>query len=274
MGRTPDMFFRPIPSGPTTWRSTPRKTGGADLLGNRLVIIVPAESTLKLRTPRDLAAETVKHLAVGDPASVPVGKYAKRAMEKLGLWDQLKSKIVAGADVRQALAYVETGEAEAGIVYATDAAISRKVKAACDISEKLTGPVRYPLVLFDPRSRPRGGRVVLPLPGLSGGRQGVREAWLLCPSGRPRRETLMLTVEESTALRLSLQVAVCATLAGMPFAIAAGYVLARWKIPGKWLFGTALNLPLVLPPVVVGYLLLTAFAPRGPLGGACSHGSA
>ncbi len=119
-----------------------------DLLGNRLVIIVPAESTLKLRTPRDLAAETVKHLAVGDPASVPVGKYAKRAMEKLGLWDQLKSKIVAGADVRQALAYVETGAAEAGIVYATDAAISRKVKAACDISEKLTGPVRYPLVLL------------------------------------------------------------------------------------------------------------------------------
>ena len=78
----------------------------------------------------------------------------------------------------------------------------------------------------------------------------------------------MLTVEEWTALRLSLQVAVCATLAGMPFAIAAGYVLARWKIPGKWLFETALNLPLVLPPVVVGYLLLTAFAPRGPLGAA------
>ncbi|MGO8688573.1 MAG: molybdate ABC transporter permease subunit [Thermoguttaceae bacterium] len=79
---------------------------------------------------------------------------------------------------------------------------------------------------------------------------------------------MMLTVEEWTALRLSLQVAACATLAGLPLAVAAGYLLARGKIPGKWLVETALNLPLVLPPVVVGYLLLVAFSPRGPLGAA------
>ena len=119
-----------------------------DLLGNRLVIIVPADSTLVIHNPRELAAETVKHLAVGDPASVPIGKYAKRALEKLAIWDKLKGRIVAGADVRQALAYVETGAAEAGIVYTTDAAISTKVKVACDIPEKLTGPVRYPLMLL------------------------------------------------------------------------------------------------------------------------------
>ncbi|MGO8688574.1 MAG: molybdate ABC transporter substrate-binding protein [Thermoguttaceae bacterium] len=119
-----------------------------NLLGNRLVIIVPADSTLKIQDPRDLAAGAVQHLAVGDPASVPIGKYARRALERLAIWDQLKSKIVAGADVRQALAYVETGAAEAGIIYATDAAISKKVKVACDIPEKLTGPVRYPLVLL------------------------------------------------------------------------------------------------------------------------------
>lgn len=79
---------------------------------------------------------------------------------------------------------------------------------------------------------------------------------------------MMLTVEEWTALRLSLQVAACATLAGLPLAVAAGYLLARGKIPGKWLVETVLNLPLVLPPVVVGYLLLVAFSPRGPLGAA------
>ena len=77
---------------------------------------------------------------------------------------------------------------------------------------------------------------------------------------------MMLTAEEWTALRLSFQVAASAALAGLPLAVAAGYLLARRQFPGKWLVETALNLPLVLPPVVVGYLLLAAFAPHGPLG--------
>ncbi len=68
------------------------------------------------------------------------------------------------------------------------------------------------------------------------------------------------------ALRLSLQVAVCAAVAGLPFAVAIGYVLARASFPGKWLLETLVHLPLVLPPVVTGYLLLICFSPRGPIG--------
>ena len=119
-----------------------------DLLGNRLVIVVPADSKLEVKTPDDLLAAGVEHLALGEPQSVPAGIYAKKALTKLGLWKRLKPKVVSAADVRQALTYVETGAAEAGIVYATDAAISRKVKAVAEIPEKLTGPVRYPLVLL------------------------------------------------------------------------------------------------------------------------------
>ena len=70
---------------------------------------------------------------MGDPESVPAGKYAKQALVKLGLWEKLKPKVAAAEDVRGALAYVETGAAEAGIVYATDAAISKKVKVAAEI---------------------------------------------------------------------------------------------------------------------------------------------
>ncbi len=73
--------------------------------------------------------------------TVPAGIYAKRALTKLALWNRLKAKVVSAEDVRHALAYVETGAAEAGIVYATDAAISKKVKAVAEIPEKLTGPV-------------------------------------------------------------------------------------------------------------------------------------
>jgi molybdate transport system substrate-binding protein len=119
-----------------------------DLLGNRLVIVVPADTKIEVKKPDDLLAANIEHLALGEPQSVPAGIYAKRALTKLGLWDQLKAKVVSAEDVRHALAYVETGAAEAGIVYATDAAISKRIKVAAEIPEELTGPVRYPLVLL------------------------------------------------------------------------------------------------------------------------------
>ena len=92
--------------------------------------------------------KSVEHIAIGEPDSVPAGKYAKLALIKLELWEKLKDKIVPAQDVRQALTFVETGAAEAGIVYATDAAISKKVKVAVEIPENLTGPIRYPIVLL------------------------------------------------------------------------------------------------------------------------------
>lgn len=78
---------------------------------------------------------------------------------------------------------------------------------------------------------------------------------------------MQLTSEEWSALRLSFQVGLCAVLASLPIAIVVGYLLARWNSRGRWLLEMVVNLPLVLPPVVTGYLLLVMFAPRGPLGG-------
>lgn len=76
-----------------------------------------------------------------------------------------------------------------------------------------------------------------------------------------------LTETEWSAVRLSFQVGVCAVLATLPVAIATGYLLARKKFFGKWLLEVAVDLPLVMPPVVTGYLLLLACGPRGPIGG-------
>ena len=76
----------------------------------------------------------------------------------------------------------------------------------------------------------------------------------------------ILTPEEWSALRLSFQVGMCAALAGLPLAVLVGYLLARKSFLGKWLVEIAVNLPLVLPPVVTGYLLLVCFAPHGPAG--------
>jgi molybdate transport system permease protein len=76
----------------------------------------------------------------------------------------------------------------------------------------------------------------------------------------------VLTPDEWSALRLSFQVSVCAATLGLPVAILLGYWLARSRTPGKWLVEAAVNVPLVLPPVVTGYLLLILFSPRGPIG--------
>jgi molybdate transport system substrate-binding protein len=119
-----------------------------DLLSNRLVVIVLPGASGNLTAPRDLLDPQIQHVAIADPASVPAGIYARQALEKLGLWERLAPKLVAAEDVRQALAFVETGAAEAGIVYATDATASRHVAVAMEIDRALTEPIVYPLVLL------------------------------------------------------------------------------------------------------------------------------
>lgn len=113
------------------------------LLRNRLVVIVPIGSQLAITKPEDLLKEEVHHVALADPDGVPAGIYARQALEKLNVWNGVQEKLAAGADVRQALAYVETGAAEAGIVYATDATISSKVKTAFPLALNLSDPVTY-----------------------------------------------------------------------------------------------------------------------------------
>ena len=118
-----------------------------DLLGNQLVAIVPVDATWQLLTPENFTNDEIEHIAIGEPDSVPAGIYAKQALVKLELWEKLKDKVVPGEDVRHALALVETGAAEAGIVYATDAAVSKKVKVAFPFDSDLTEPIVYPLAL-------------------------------------------------------------------------------------------------------------------------------
>ena len=119
-----------------------------DLLGNRLVIVVPADSPVVLREPKDLLDPQIRNLALADPVAVPAGVYARQALEKLGLWQQLESKVVAGADVQHVRSFVELGAAEAGIVYATDAAASDEIRVSIELPTELTEPIQYPVLLL------------------------------------------------------------------------------------------------------------------------------
>ncbi len=129
-----------------------------DLLNNKIVLVVPANSTLNLTSFTDLTGDGVIKIALGDPEFVPAGTYGKQALELLGIYDEVLPKLILGSDVRQVLGYVEAGNVDAGIVYATDAAITNGVKvvayapdeikivypaAVIKASEKVTAALAY-----------------------------------------------------------------------------------------------------------------------------------
>jgi len=119
-----------------------------DQLSNALVIVVPADSPLQIASTKDLAGSAISRIATGDPKAVPVGVYAKAYLEKAGLWKDIEPKIIATENVRAALAAVESGNIDAGIVYKTDAAISKKVKIACEIPALEGQPIIYPMAVL------------------------------------------------------------------------------------------------------------------------------
>ncbi len=124
-------------------------------LSNALAVIVAADSGLRITSPSDLAGDGIKHLALADPRAVPAGIYARAWLEKHRLWTALERRVVPGDNVRAALAAVASGNAEAGIVFRTDAAISRKVRIALAIPASETPDISYSVALLkdSPRAR-------------------------------------------------------------------------------------------------------------------------
>ncbi|MCA0176828.1 MAG: molybdate ABC transporter substrate-binding protein [Proteobacteria bacterium] len=120
------------------------RTDRVDFARNTLVLIVPADSRLALTRLADLQGPAIKRLAIGNPASVPAGRYARAALEAAGLWTALTPKTIHTQNVRQALDYVARGEVEAGMVYATDAALM-KDKVAVRQTVPLAQPIIYPI---------------------------------------------------------------------------------------------------------------------------------
>jgi len=118
-----------------------------DLVTNSVVLIGP-KGGADIRHFQDLAEPAVKIIAIGNPQSVPAGKYAQEILVHFGLWDKLKPKFVFAADVRQVLAYVETGNADAGIVYETDALISSGVTVVATAPPGSHSPVIYPVAVI------------------------------------------------------------------------------------------------------------------------------
>ncbi|MBN1188727.1 MAG: molybdate ABC transporter substrate-binding protein [Dehalococcoidales bacterium] len=119
-----------------------------NLLNNRVVLVVPVNSTLNISSFTDLLNSDVEKIGIGDPESVPAGTYGKQALDQLGIYEKVESKLILCSDVRQVLGYVEAGNVDVGIVYSTDAAISDKVNISADAPVEVNSKIVYPVAVI------------------------------------------------------------------------------------------------------------------------------
>ncbi len=126
-----------------------------DLLGNRIVLIAPKDSDIQVKIEPGFDLSGILgdgKLSMGDPDHVPAGIYGKQALETLGSWKTVEPKVARSKDVRAALALVERGECPLGVVYATDAAISTKIRVVGTFPENSHPPIVYPVALVKDRA--------------------------------------------------------------------------------------------------------------------------
>jgi molybdate transport system substrate-binding protein len=118
-----------------------------NLLRNRLALITPLDD-LAITNLQDLSNPQITRVAIGDPRSVPAGQYAAEALANLGTLTSLQAKFVFGANVQQVLQFVESGNAQAGFVYATDVQTSRKIRVVQMLDSHLHAPIIYPIAIL------------------------------------------------------------------------------------------------------------------------------
>jgi molybdate transport system substrate-binding protein len=128
------------------------------LLSNQLVVAVPSDRPRRMTTAGDLLADDMRRIAVGEPAAVPAGVYARRYLESLGIWEALQPKLVPMGSVRLALAAVEQGAADAAIVFRTDLASSRGATSAFEVPLDEGPAISYPAAILRTGQHPDAAR--------------------------------------------------------------------------------------------------------------------
>jgi molybdate transport system substrate-binding protein len=120
-----------------------------DFAKNGVVLVKPTHSTFPLQTLPDLQKKEITKVAIGNPKTVPAGRYAQEALRHFNLWDTIKDKLVFAENVRQVLDYVARNEVDAGLVYSTDAMVrSKEVKVVMTLPEGSHRPVVYPIAVI------------------------------------------------------------------------------------------------------------------------------
>jgi len=129
-----------------------------NLVTNSIVLVVPRNSSLKLTDFRQLTNSEVKRIVIGEPRSVPVGQYAEEVFRSLGIWEQLRPKLVFGNTARNVLAGVESGNADAALIFATDATISQRVRQVAVAPKDSHAPIVYPIAVVSASRQQKAAR--------------------------------------------------------------------------------------------------------------------
>lgn len=270
-GGRADLFF----SADVHWIRWLAQRGALDsasacrVAGNELVLIVPAGAPAP-KGPRALNGVPLLALA-GE--NVPAGRYAREALASVGVWDEVAPHVVRGGSVRGVLEWVARGDVPAGVVYATDAHADPQVRVAFTFPPESHEPIAYYGAVLRGSRHPEAAARFLEFVGGAVAAGIFREAGFTPAGSRAAAPAEAPPVEASlpdpwSAVRLSILVALMATLLGAAPAVGFGWLLARREFPGKTAVSMVLLVPLVLPPVVTGFLLLSLLGARSPLGAA------
>jgi molybdate transport system permease protein len=256
-------------------------SGALRLAGNQLVLVAPAAIGSVESAPRDRIPDLSTFLSGQDPSlrigiageEVPAGRYARESLQALGLTAELGGALVTGGNVRTVLEWVARGELPLGFVYRSDAFGDPRVRVVAEVPDSLHTPVEIwgaPVIRGDSPSL--AAEFLDFLMGVEG-QAALRVAGFVPRTGLASRASAggfpvhaAAGVSVWSAILISIQVALVATVLAMIPAVGLGWLLARRPFPGKTLVSALLLAPLVIPPVVTGFLLLSLLGRGSPLG--------
>ena len=257
-----------------------------DLLTNRLVLVADKTAEFSVETPENLAMLEISRIAIGHPNIVPAGTYAKEALTHFGLWETLHPKLIFGADVRATLAYVTAGNVDIAIVYKTDTTLTENINVLYELPPEAYTSIIYPAVVMkSSQQKQLARRFITYLQSMQNGEIFEKHGFtaLAKMSPTPHQEDLKvksskstdlpfwtkmrITAAEIAALSLSIKVALLSLVIMFPPGLLVGWLLAKRTFPGKVFLNTLVMCPLVLPPIVSGYLLLILLGKHGVIGG-------
>ena len=275
-GAPADVFI----SADEVWMRWLEERGGVDgpsirrVATNQLVFVVPTGAPDPPGDPGSIARADLARIALAGE-NVPAGRYARVALESLGAWSSVEPRVVRGGSVRGTLEWVARAEADGGIVYRSDALAEDRVSLAFAFEgDDFPAPTYSGAVAARTEFRETAeafldfmsGAEAVALLSASGFGPASAGAVAQAPAPRPALDASS-GLDPWTAVRLSLIVAFSAVVLGLVPAVAMGWLLARRDFLGKSFVSMIVMAPLVVPPVVTGFLLLSVLGRESALGG-------
>ena len=274
-GAPADVFV----SADEVWMRWLEERGGVEgasirpVTTNQLVFVVPRGASDPPGDPRSIARSDLARIALAGE-NVPAGRYARAALESVGSWRTVEPRVIRGGSVRGALEWVARAEADGGIVYRTDALAEDRVTLAFAFEGEAYPAPTYPGAVTT-RTEHReaaeafldfmsGAEAVALFAAAGFGPAGEGATTAQAPSSE---SDVSSPLDPWSAVRLSLIVAFSAVLLGLVPAVAMGWLLARRDFLGKSFVSMIVMAPLVVPPVVTGFLLLSVLGRESALGG-------